>query len=80
MEFLKNQGYPTVFFGLLLEYLGLPIPGELILIFFGALVYWAVLAVGLGAVLLGNHFWYFASRCGGRTRLLGPVCDEPWPV
>jgi membrane protein DedA with SNARE-associated domain len=75
MEFLKNHGYLTVFFGLLLEYLGLPIPGELILVFFGALVYWGrlelwvVLAIGLAAVLLGNHFWYFAGRHGGRTWL-----------
>jgi len=75
MEFLKNHGYLTVFFGLLLEYLGLPIPGELILVFFGALVYWGrlelwvVLAIGLAAVLLGNHFWYFAGRRGGRAWL-----------
>jgi hypothetical protein len=26
MQFLQNHGYLTVFFGLLLEYLGLPIP------------------------------------------------------
>jgi len=75
MHFLENHGYLTIFFGLLLEYLGLPIPGELILVFFGALVYWgklqlwAVLAIGLAAVLLGNHFWYFAGRRGGRMWL-----------
>ncbi len=75
MHFLQNHGYLTVFFGLLLEYLGLPIPGELILVFSGALVYWGklelwvVLVIGLAAVLLGNHFWYFAGQRGGRTWL-----------
>jgi membrane protein DedA with SNARE-associated domain len=72
---LQDHGYLTVFFGLLLEYLGLPIPGELILLFLGALVYWGklelwvVLATGLAAVLLGDHFWYFAGRHGGKKWL-----------
>jgi membrane protein DedA with SNARE-associated domain len=75
LRFLQNHGYLTIFFGLLLEYLGLPIPGELILLFFGAFVYWGKLelwvaiSVGLAAVLLGNHFWFFAGRRGGRRWL-----------
>ncbi len=75
LRFLQDHGYLTIFFGLLLEYLGLPIPGELILLFFGALVYWGKLelwiaaSVGLAAVLLGNHFWFFAGRRGGRKWL-----------
>jgi len=75
LGFLQNHGYLTIFFGLLLEYLGLPIPGELILLFFGAFVYWGKLelwvavSVGLAAVLLGNHFWFFAGRRGGRRWL-----------
>jgi len=72
LRLLQDHGYLTIFFGLLLEYLGLPIPGELILLFFGALVYWGKLElwvaalVGLAAVLLGNHFWFFAGRRGRR--------------
>lgn len=75
MQFFQNHAYLTVFLGLLLEYLGLPIPGELILLFFGALVFWGkfkllvVIAIGLTAVLLGDHFWYFAGRRGGRKWL-----------
>ncbi len=75
MQFAQNHGYLTVFFGLLLEYLGLPIPGELILLLYGTFVYWGrlelsvVLAFGLAAVLLGNHFWYFAGRYGGQRWL-----------
>jgi membrane protein DedA with SNARE-associated domain len=75
LRFLQGHGYLTIFFGLLLEYLGLPVPGELILLFFGALVYWGKLelwiaaSVGLAAVLLGNHFWFFAGRRGGRRWL-----------
>lgn len=75
IQFLQNHGYLTIFFGLLLEYLGLPIPGELILIFFGAFVYWGklnfwiVLATGLAAVLLGDHFWFFAGKRGGKKWL-----------
>ena len=75
LRLLQDHGYLTIFFGLLLEYLGLPIPGELILLFFGALVYlgklelWVAAIVGLAAVLLGNHFWFFAGRRGGRRWL-----------
>jgi len=75
MQFLLNHGYLTVFFGLLLEYLGLPIPGELILLFFGALVFWGKLEMwvlvvaGLTALLLGDHVWYFAGRRGGKKWL-----------
>jgi membrane protein DedA with SNARE-associated domain len=75
LRFLQGHGYLAIFFGLLLEYLGLPIPGELILLFFGALVYWGKLelwvavSVGMAAVLLGNHFWFFAGRRGGRRWL-----------
>ena len=75
LRLLQDHGYLTIFFGLLLEYLGLPIPGELILLFFGALVYWGKLelwvavSVGSAAVLLGNHFWFFAGRRGGRRWL-----------
>lgn len=75
LRLLQSHGYWTVFFGLLLEYLGLPIPGELILFLFGALVSWGklglwpVLATGMAAVLLGDHFWYFAGRRGGKKWL-----------
>jgi len=75
LRLLQDHGYLTIFFGLLLEYLGLPIPGELILLFYGALVswgklgLWAMLATALAAVLLGDHFWYFAGRRGGKQWL-----------
>src|SRR5579863_6252963 len=75
LQFLQDHGYWTVFFGLLLEYVGLPIPGELLLLFSGAMIYWGkldlwvVLGIGLSAALLGNHFWYFAGRRGGRVWL-----------
>jgi membrane protein DedA with SNARE-associated domain len=73
--FLEDHASLTIFVGLLLEYLGLPIPGELILLFVGAMVYWgrlsvcAVLATGFAAVLLGDHVWYLAGRRGGRKWL-----------
>lgn len=75
MQLLQDHGYLTVFFGLLLEYLGLPIPGELILIFYGTSVYtgkldlWIVLITGLTAALLGDHFWFFAGQRGGKRWL-----------
>lgn len=75
-QFLLNHGYLAVFLGLLLEYLGLPIPGELVLLFFGALAYWgkldlgSVVAIGLMAVVLGDNFWYFAGRRGGKKWLV----------
>jgi len=73
--FLQNHGYLTIFFGLLLEYIGLPVPGELILVFFGALIYWGklnlwlVLASSFSAALLGDHFWYVVARRGGKKWL-----------
>jgi membrane protein DedA with SNARE-associated domain len=79
LRFLQDHGYSTIFVGLLLEYLGLPIPGELILLFFGTLVYWGKLelwvaaSVGMAAMLLGNHFWFFAGRRGGK-RWLHVLC------
>jgi membrane protein DedA with SNARE-associated domain len=75
LRLLQNHGYWTLFFGLMLEYLGLPIPGEVVLLLFGALVSWGkldfefVLAVGMAAVLLGGLFWYFAGRRGGQKGL-----------
>lgn len=75
IQLLQDHGYLAIFFGLLLEYLGLPIPGELILIFYGTFVYWGklelwiVLATGLTAALLGDHFWFFAGQRGGKKWL-----------
>jgi membrane protein DedA with SNARE-associated domain len=72
---LQDHGYLTLFGGLLLEYLGAPIPGELILVFFGAFVYlgklnlWFMLATGFAAVIIGDHFWYWMTRRGGRRWL-----------
>lgn len=72
---LVRHAYPILFGGLLLEYLGLPIPGELILLLAGALVswghlnLWTVLGLALLAVMLGEHVWYFAGRRGGQRWL-----------
>ena len=51
LRLLQDHGYLTIFFGLLLEVLGLPIPGELILLFFGALVYWGKLELWVAALV-----------------------------
>jgi membrane protein DedA with SNARE-associated domain len=75
IQALESHAYLTIFFGLLLEYFGLPIPADIILIFFGAFVYWGklnlwiVLATSLTAPLLGDHFWFFAGRRGGKRWL-----------
>ncbi len=74
--FAVRHAYVAVFGGLLLEYLGLPIPGELFLLLAGALVawghlnLWVVLGLAVLAVMLGEHVWYFAGRRGGQRWLL----------
>ncbi|MCL6480259.1 MAG: DedA family protein [Firmicutes bacterium] len=70
-----RHAYFVLFGGLWLEYLGLPIPGELILLLAGALAsmghlnLWVVLGLATLAVMLGDHVWYLAGRRGGQRWL-----------
>jgi membrane protein DedA with SNARE-associated domain len=74
-----QYGYWLVFAGILLDNAGLPIPGEFVLMAFGALVRTGHVDAGLGllvatvAAMSGDSAAYWMGRLGG-DRLLGTYC------
>jgi membrane-associated protein len=72
-EFFARYGYWVVFFGVMLENGGLPIPGETVLLFAGFLAYQgdlqlvrAILTAIAGATL-GDSLGYVLGRYGGNA-------------
>lgn len=69
--FAHQYGYLAVFIGILLENLGLPIPGETITLVGGFLAgskelnYWIVLGCAIAGATLGGNFGYLIGRYGG---------------
>lgn len=69
-------GYWAVFLGILLENLGIPLPGETITIAGGFLAgsgqlnYWAVLGSAIAGAFLGGNCGYFIGKYGGWPLLL----------
>lgn len=70
-ELARQYGYWTVFFGIMLENAGIPIPGETITIVGGFLAgsgelnYWWVLASAIAGAVLGDNFGYWIGAFGG---------------
>src|SRR5919107_2178125 len=76
LSLVSQYGYLVVFFGVLLESTGVPLPGETILIAAGAVAHQGHLYLGdaiifgiLGAVL-GDQIGYWVGRKGGRPFVL----------
>ena len=76
LALIENYGYLVVFFGVMLESAGVPIPGETILLAAGVLAQRGHLDVGdaiafgiLGAVV-GDQIGYWVGRRGGRPFVL----------
>ena len=76
LHLIGRYGYLVVFFGVMLESAGVPLPGEAVLIAAGALVHRGILDFGdtlffgvLGAVI-GDQISYWAGRFGGRPFVL----------
>ena len=76
LSLIEHYGYLVVFFGVMLESTGVPLPGETILIASGFLAQQGHLDVGdaivfgiLGAVV-GDQIGYWAGRKGGRPFVL----------
>ena len=74
--YVNEYGYFSIFFGVMLENLGIPIPGETILIIGGALAgtqllefHWVILCTIAGAIL-GDNFGYWIGLKGGRKLLV----------
>jgi membrane protein DedA with SNARE-associated domain len=78
VQSLANQyGYLAVFIGILLENLGIPLPGETITIVGGFLAgsgelnYWIVLASAATGAFIGGICGYFVGKYGGWSLMLG---------
>lgn len=75
-EWVRQWGYLAVFFGIMLENAGIPVPGETIIIIASVLAGQGVLriefvypAVVLGAII-GDNVGYWIGQTGGRPLLL----------
>lgn len=70
-DFFNRYGYWVVFFGVMLENGGLPLPGETVLLFAGFLAYqgeihltWAI-AIAICGATIGDSLGYSLGRFGG---------------
>jgi membrane protein DedA with SNARE-associated domain len=76
LPIIEQYGYLVVFFGVMLESIGVPIPGETILIVAGFLVQQGTLnltdtiVLGISGTILGNQIGYWAGLKGGRPFVL----------
>lgn len=75
-SFFDQYGYWTVFFALLLENAGVPVPGETVLLFASFLAFDEkelhlryIILVGIIAATLGDNIGYWIGRKGGRPLL-----------
>ncbi|MGL5944273.1 MAG: DedA family protein [Waterburya sp.] len=70
-EFARLYGYWAVFVGIAIENMGIPLPGETIVIVGGFLAgsgelnYWFVLGSAIAGAVLGDNFGYWVGRSGG---------------
>jgi membrane-associated protein len=74
--FFDQYGYWTVFFALLLENAGVPVPGETVLLFASFLAFDEqelrlryIILVGIAAATIGDNIGYWIGRKGGRPLL-----------
>ena len=70
-ELARLYGYWAVFLGIAIENMGIPLPGETIVIVggflsgSGELNYWLVLSSAIAGAVLGDNFGYWVGRVGG---------------
>jgi membrane protein DedA with SNARE-associated domain len=75
-EIAHEYGYGAVFLGILLENLGIPIPGETVTLVGGFLAgsgeldYWLVLLDAMSGAAIGGTIGYWVGRLGGWALLL----------
>lgn len=76
-EIARQYGYWAVFLGILLENIGIPIPGETVTLAGGFLAgsdqlnYWIVLTDAILGATIGGTIGYWVGRAGGWPLLLG---------
>jgi membrane protein DedA with SNARE-associated domain len=70
-ELARAYGYWAVLFGIMLENLGIPLPGEAIVLVGGFLAgrgdlgFWGVLGCAIAGAIVGNNFGYWVGMYGG---------------
>lgn len=75
-EFAHHYGYWAIFLGILLENLGIPLPGETVTLVGGFLAgsnelnYWLVLGDAVAGAAIGGTCGYWIGRLGGWSVLL----------
>jgi membrane protein DedA with SNARE-associated domain len=75
-EIAHNYGYWAIFWGILLENLGIPLPGETVTLVGGFLAgshelnYWLVLGDAIAGAVIGGTCGYWIGRFGGWSFLL----------
>jgi membrane-associated protein len=76
-DIAQTYGYWAIFVGILLENVGIPIPGETVTLAGGFLAgsnqlnYWLVLAYAASGAILGGNLGYWIGRYGGWSLLKG---------
>ena len=75
-DIAHEYGYWAIFFGILLENLGIPLPGETVTLVGGFLAgsdelsYWLVLSDATAGAFFGGTFGYWIGRIGGWSLLV----------
>src|SRR3712207_8915307 len=76
LSLIERYGYLIVFLGVMLEGVGLPLPGETVLITAGALAHrgsltlWESMAMGSLGAVMGGQAGYCVGRFAGRPFVL----------
>jgi membrane protein DedA with SNARE-associated domain len=76
LSLIGRYGYLIVFLGVMLEGVGIPLPGETVLITAGALAHrgsltlWETMVMGSLGAVMGGQAGYFVGRFGGRPFVL----------
>src|SRR5918912_1141657 len=76
LSLIEHYGYLVILFGVMLESMGVPLPGETILLAAGVLVQRGhldlgyTIAFGISGAVLGDQIGYWVGREGGRPFVL----------
>jgi membrane protein DedA with SNARE-associated domain len=76
LSLIERYGYLIVFLGVTLEGVGIPLPGETVLIAAGALAHrgsltlWETMVMGSLGAVMGGQAGYYVGRFGGRPFVL----------
>jgi len=83
-EFFARYGYWVIFFGVMLENAGLPLPGETVLLFAGFLAFHGkiqllpAILIAIAGATIGDSLGFWLGRYGG-TRLVNRFLRRnPW--